>query len=104
MPHYSEEGPYVFCFTCHGYLVGPVGRRLCECGAPEPLPDHLAEKARMLGGMRDALAEAYRRRLFRLLIAFLGDANEAEARAAWDALWTVARERATRRLAERGLV
>ena len=104
VPYEAEEGPYVFCFQCHGYLVGPVGRRLCECGAPEALPDHLMEKARVAGGMRDALAESYRRRWFRLLIPLLGDANEAEVRVAWVALWSVARERATRRLAERGLV
>ena len=103
VPYHSEDGPYLFCFTCHGYLVGPVGRRLCDCGEPAPLPPTLVEKARVLDGMRDALAESYRRRWFRLLIALVDDTEEAEARAAWDALWPVARERAARKLAERGL-
>ena len=103
VPYHSEEGPYVFCFTCHGYLVGPVGRRLCNCEEPAPLPPDLAEKARILDGICDALAESYRRRWFRLLTPLLDDADKAEARAAWDALWLVARARAARKLAERGL-
>jgi hypothetical protein len=103
VPYYSEEGPFAFCWTCHGFLVGPPGRRLCNCHEPVPLPPALAEKARVLDGMRDALAECYRRRWFRLLLPLIGDANESEARAAWGALWPVARERAARRLSEKGL-
>ncbi len=103
IPHYSEAGPFVFCFGCHGYLVGPEGQRLCDCNEPAPLPPHLAEKARVLAGMRDALAETYRRRLFRILMPLLTDVTEEEARAAWDGLFPASRERATRKLAERGL-
>jgi hypothetical protein len=102
-PYESGEGPYIFCWGCHGFIIGPPGRRLCSCHNPAPLPPALAEKALALDGMRDALAEAYRRRWFRLLLHVLGDAEETEARAAWEALWPVARERATRKLAERGL-
>ena len=103
VPYHEEGGQYELCWTCHGYLVGPPGRRLCSCHEPAPLPPVLAEKARVLEGMRDALAETYRRRWFRLLIPLLGDADEVEARAAWDALWPVARVRAARRLSERGM-
>jgi hypothetical protein len=103
VPYHAEEGPYEVCWTCHGFLVGPPGRRLCACHEPAPLPPGLAEKARVLDGMRDALAEAYRRRWFRLLLRLIGDADRAEARAAWDALWPVARRRAARLMEERGL-
>ena len=102
-PYHCEEGPFAFCWTCHGFLVGPPGRRLCGCHEPTPLPPALVEKARVLDGIRDALAESFRRRWFRLLIPLIGDAAESEARAAWEALWPVARERAARRLREKGL-
>ena len=101
--YHSEEGPYLFCFECHGYLVGPPGRRLCGCGEPAPLPPRLAEKARVLEGVRDALAETYRRRWFKLVLPLIGDADRAEARAAWDALWPAARRRAALLMKERGL-
>jgi hypothetical protein len=60
-----------------------------------------AEKFRALEALRDALAETYRRRWFRVLMPLL-DAED-EARAAWDGLWIAARGRAARRLAERSL-
>ena len=103
VPHHAEERPYTFCFECHGYLIGPVERRLCNCGAPTPLPPRLAEKARVLDGVRDALAEAYRRRLFRIMLPMLDGATEEDAREAWRALWPVARTRAARCMEERGL-
>lgn len=60
-----------------------------------------AEKFRALEAQRDALAETYRRRWFRVLMPLLDE--EDEARAAWDGLWISARSRAARRLAEGGL-
>jgi hypothetical protein len=53
--------------------------------------------------LRDALAETYRRRWFKVLRPMLDDATKDELRAAWDGLWPAAQERAARRLAERGL-
>lgn len=62
-----------------------------------------AEKLHAVEALRDALAENYRRRWFRVLMPLLDGASEDEARAAWDGLWTAARSRAARRLSERGL-
>lgn len=104
VPHHAEEGPYFFCFECHGYMIGPVGRRLCNCEAPALLPPRLGEKARVLDGVRDALAGAYRRRLFRMILPMLDGATEKDAREAWRALWPVARTRAARLMEQRGLV
>src|SRR5215210_9186482 len=78
VPYHAEEGPYRFCFECHGYLIGPLGRRLCACREPAPLPPHLAEKARVLDGMRDALAETYRRRWFRIMLPMLDGPSKEE--------------------------
>jgi hypothetical protein len=56
-----------------------------------------------LAALRDALAETYRRRWFKVLRPLLDGATEDEARAAWTSLWPAVRERAARKLAERGL-
>jgi hypothetical protein len=101
VPYHSEDEPLVLCWDCHGYLVGPPGRRLCHCQEPGAVSPAEAEKFRALEALRDALAETYRRRWFRVLMPLLG--AEDEARAAWDGLWIAARPRAARRLAERGL-
>jgi hypothetical protein len=101
VPYHSEDEPPVLCWDCHGYLVGPPGRRLCHCQEPGAVSLVEAEKFRALKALRDALAETYRRRWFRVLMPLL-DAED-EARAAWDGLWIAARGRAARRLAERGL-
>lgn len=103
VPYHSEEDPPVLCWECHGYLVGPPGRRLCHCQESGAVSPAEAEKLRALEALRDALAENYRRRWFRVLMPLLDDADENEARAAWDGLWTAARSRAARRLAERDL-
>lgn len=103
VPYHAEEGPFAFCWDCHGYLVGPPGRRLCHCQESPTVSPADAEKLHALEALRDALAETYRRRWFRVLMPLLEGADEDEARAAWDGLWTAARERAARRLAERGL-
>jgi hypothetical protein len=87
------------CWTCHGYIVGPPGRRLCLCQEEGAISPADAERRRTLEALRDALAEAYRRRWFRVLMPLLDD--EDGARAAWDGLWNAARSRAARRLAER---
>jgi len=84
------------CWDCHGWLIGPPETRLCHCQKP-------ASVSREFGVLRDAFAESYRRRWFRILMPLLDSADEDEARAVWDGLWTAARERAARRLAERGL-
>jgi hypothetical protein len=101
VPYHSEDEPPVLCWDCHGYLVGPPGRRLCHCQEPGAVSLVEAEKFRALKALRDALAETYRRRWFRVLMPLL-DAED-EARAAWDGLWIAARGRAARRLAERSL-
>jgi hypothetical protein len=101
VPYHSEEEHPVLCWTCHGFLVGPPGRRLCHCRELGTVSPAEAEKLRSLEALRDALAEAYRRRWFRVLIPLL-DAED-EARAAWDGLWSAALSRAARRLAEGGL-
>jgi len=101
VPYYAEDEPPVLCWECHGYIVGPPGRRLCHCHEPGIVSPAEAEKYRALKALRDALAEAYRRRWFLVLMPLL-DAED-EARAAWESLWCAARKRAARRLAERGL-
>ena len=101
VPYHAEDEPPVLCWDCHGYIVGPPGRRLCHCHEPGAVSPADAEKRRALEALRDVLAETYRRRWFRVLMPLLVD--EGEARAAWDGLWTAARLRAARRLAERGL-
>jgi hypothetical protein len=53
--------------------------------------------------LRDALAETYRRRWFKVLRPMLDDATKDEVQAAWDGLRPAAQEQAARRLAERGL-
>jgi len=98
VPYHSEDEPPVLCWDCHGYLVGPPGRRLCHCQKPGTVSPAETEKFRALEAIRDALAEAYRRRWFRVLMPLL-DAED-EARAAWDALLCAARKRAACRLAE----
>jgi hypothetical protein len=99
VPHHAEDEPPVFCWSCHGYLIGPPERRLCHCQEPGAVSPAEAEKFRTLEALRDALAEVYRRRWFRVLKPLLN--AEDEARAAWDGLWTAARSRAARRLADR---
>jgi hypothetical protein len=99
VPYHAEDEPPVLCWDCHGYLVGPPGRRLCHCPQPGAVSPAEAERRRTLEALRDALAETYRRRWFRVLMPLL-DGAEDEARAAWNGLWTAARSRAARRLAE----
>jgi hypothetical protein len=101
VPYHAEDEPPVLCWGCHGFLVGPPGRRLCHCQEPGAVSAAEAEKFRAFEALRDALAEAYRRRWFRVLMPLLD--SEDEARAAWDGLWTAAGVRAAHRLAERGL-
>src|SRR5215211_6128548 len=43
VPHHAEEG-FVLCWECHGYLVGPVGRRLCRCQDLGPVSPAQSEK------------------------------------------------------------
>jgi len=103
VPYHEEDGAFVLCWDCHGYLVGPPGSRLCRCEEPGPVSP--TEEARFLAieALRDALAEAYRRRWFRVLMPLLEGAIEDESRAAWDGLRCAACKRAARRLAERKL-
>jgi len=103
VPYHNEDEPPVLCWTCHGFVVGPPGRRLCRCQEPGPVSSAEAHRLRGLEALRDGLAEAYRIRLFKVLRPLLDGVTEDEARAAWDGLWTAARKRAARRLAERGL-
>jgi hypothetical protein len=98
VPYHAEDEPPVLCWDCHGYLVGPPGRRLCHCQESGAVSSADADKRRALDALRDALAETYRRRWFRVLMPLLDD--KGEARVAWDALWSAARLRAARRLAE----
>jgi hypothetical protein len=81
VPYHAEDEPPVLCWDCHGYLVGPPGRRLCHCPQPGAVSPAEAERLRALETMRDALAETYRRRWFRVLMPLLGCAED-EARAA----------------------
>jgi hypothetical protein len=103
VPYHAEDETPVLCWDCHGFLVGPPGRRLCHCQGSGTVPPAEAEKFHALEALRDAMAETYRRRWFRVLMPLLDSADEDEARAAWDGLWTAARSRAARRLAESGL-
>jgi hypothetical protein len=102
VPYHAEDG-FVLCWGCHGYLVGPPGRRLCHCQEPGPVSPAEAEKLRTLKALRDARAAGYRRRWFKALLPHMRGADKDEARAVWDGLWPAARLRAARRLAERGL-
>ena len=97
VPYHSADEDPVFCWEgCHGFIIGPLGTRLCVCPQPQPVsPAFVA--------MRDALAEIYRRRWFKVLRPSLDGATENEARVAWDGLWVAAQQRAAHRLAERGL-
>lgn len=63
-----------------------------------------SEKVRVQDGLRDALAASYRRRWFRVITPVLDGADKNEAREVWCSLWLLARERAERRMAERGLL
>jgi hypothetical protein len=103
VPHHTEDDAFVVCWTCHLWIVAPVGRPLCTCSVPGPVSPGEADKLVALEALRDALASAYRRRLFKLLLPMLDGATRDEAEAAWTGLWPVARERAARRLRERGL-
>jgi hypothetical protein len=103
VPYHSEDGPPILCWDCHGFLVGPPGRRLCHCQEPGAVSPAEADRLRSLEALRDALAATHRMRLFKVLHPMLDGATEDEARAAWDGLWATARLRAARRLAERGL-
>jgi hypothetical protein len=101
---YHDENVVVYCWDCHGFVIGPPGRRLCHCQDPGPLSPTDAETLRSLEALRDALAETLRVQLFKLLLPMLDGAAEDEARAAWDSLWGAARSLAARRLAEEGSV
>ena len=102
VPYHTEEGAFVLCWGCHGYLVGPPGRRLCRCQDPGPISSAESEKLSSLRALRDALAECYRRRWFKVLLQHMDGADEGEARAAWSSLLRPARERAARKVAKRG--
>ena len=97
-PHHieDEEGPFEICWQCHGWLIGPSGRRLCVCPQPGSVSSAFA-------ALRDALAQSYRQRWFKVLRPVLDDADKDQARAVWEALLPAAHERAARRLAARGL-
>lgn len=103
VPYHDEDGAFVLCWDCHGYLIGPPGRRLCRCEEPGPVSPTEETRLRALEALRDALAESYRRRWFRVLMPILDGAPEDEARAAWDGLRCAACKRAARRLAKRNL-
>src|SRR5829696_5715787 len=38
VPYHEEDGAFVLCWRCHGYIVGPLGRRLCQCRSRGPCP------------------------------------------------------------------
>ena len=101
VPYHAEEGPYEVCWTCHGYLVGPPGRRLCGCAEPDPIAPGCAGQAEAREAMIDVLADTLRGRWFARLKPVMQD--EEEARGLWNALYRVARRRAASKLAERGL-
>jgi hypothetical protein len=98
VPHHieDEDGPFEICWQCHGWIIGPPGRRLCVCPQPGSVSSAFA-------ALRDALAQSYRQRWFKVLRPVLDDVDKDEARAVWEALLPAARARAARRLAERGL-
>src|SRR5215218_8655602 len=76
IPYHAEDESSVLCWDCHGYIVGPPGRRLCHCQQElEVVSPAEAEKLRALAALRDALAETYRRRWFRVLMPLLDDAE-----------------------------
>jgi hypothetical protein len=65
-----------------------------------------SEKVRRLNGMRDVLADSYRRRLFRMYRGYLAGIEdpherEQEARAVWDDLALLARGCAELRITQR---
>ena len=73
---------------------------------PQRWHEWQGEKARRLNGMRDVLAESYRRRLFRLYRDYLAGIEdpperEEEARAIWDDLTLLARGCAELRITRR---
>src|SRR5687768_16645838 len=80
--YHSEEGPYEVCSACHGFLVGPPGRRLCECGEPDPIAPGGAGRAEAREDMTAILSDALRRRWFGCLKSVMQD--EDEARDLWD--------------------
>ena len=90
VPYHSEDEPPVLCWECHGYLVGPPGRRLCHCQEPVVVSPAEADRLRSLEALRDALAAAHRERLFKVLRPMLDGATKDEARTAWDSLWPFA--------------
>src|SRR5215211_2333829 len=90
--YHSEAGPYELCWACHGFLVGPPGRRLCACGEPDPIAPGGAGRAEAREDMADVLADALRRQWFGRLRSVMQD--EEEARGLWDELYPVARRRA----------
>jgi hypothetical protein len=101
-PYYSEDGTCILCWSCHGYLVRPEGTRLCACDDPGPFTPAAKQKLRALEAVRDSLATAYQRRLFRVVLPLLeGDIEAGEA--AWLALWGPSRALAANRLAARGI-
>jgi hypothetical protein len=101
VPHHAEEGPHEVCWTCHGFLVGPLGRRLCACGEPDPIAPGREGQALAREDLIDVLADALRGRWFDRLKPEIR--AEEEARSLWDALYPAARRRAASKLAERGL-
>jgi|SRR5215211_955554 len=67
VPYHEEDGAFVLCWSCHGFLVGPPDRRLCNCQEPGPASPAEAERLHSLEALRDALAETHRMRLFKVL-------------------------------------
>lgn len=63
-----------------------------------------SEKFRVQDLLQNTLAASYRRRFFQVIRPMLDGAGEEEAREVWRALWLIARERAERRMVERGLL
>lgn len=70
---------------------------------PESWHRRQSEKVLVQDGIQNVLAASYRRRWWRILEPMLDGAGEDEAREVWRALWPLARERAERRMVERGL-
>src|SRR5688572_6889349 len=75
--YHSEEGPYEVCWACHGFLVGPTERRLCECGEPDPIAPGGAGQAEARDDICQVLAAALRRRWFGRLKPVMQDEDEA---------------------------
>jgi hypothetical protein len=103
VPYHSQDETCILCWSCHGFVIGPPGRRLCACAEPGPASRAEADKLQALAALRDARAVGYQRRWFKLLLPHMEGADEDEALAVFEALWRPACERAARRLAERGL-